>query len=146
MLRRFGRRAALQLWGERGDGGGEGQDKTPMHKLCSFFFFINAVRFPGIVVSISSQAKLIWCLVFFFNSLPVWSSQHIRWQMNLVSYRKRVGVFLESKAFLCCLDQGGHGGVRGCECVWCCHDGRTISSKTSGDVQQWQGTVLKSSN
>lgn len=67
MLRRFGRRAAPQLWGERGEGGEKGQDKTPMHKLCSFFFFINAVKFPGIVVSISSQAKLIWCLFFFLT-------------------------------------------------------------------------------
>lgn len=42
-----------------GQGGEEGQQKTPMHELCAFFFFIKAVRFPGIAVAISSQAKLM---------------------------------------------------------------------------------------
>lgn len=51
----------MQLWKENGEEkreGEEGQEKTPMHYLCSFFFFINVIKFPGIVVSISSQAKL----------------------------------------------------------------------------------------
>lgn len=140
LLRKFGE-------GRAGRGGGPAEDT---HDLCAFFFFIKAVKSPGTAVAISSQAKLTWRFSVFsapcqFEALGVC----VLAQGVCILQEKR-SQCIPGKQIHFCLARRSLSCLRwrwqvlGKPLGWIA--GRMAPPKTSGDVQQWQGTASESSN